>query len=124
MSVGVIIQARTWPKAGSMGGRGGDSRLCHGISPRAVVALERACVAAGVPPAVRIPSVAARAANTGATALPRARPAAMSLAAALPESRAASRCSAARRVISSADVGKRILRSSADTPERTASSEG
>jgi hypothetical protein len=107
-----------------MGGRGGVSRLVHGVSPRAAVAFESAWTRAGDPPAVLIPSVAARATNTGATAFPRARPAAMSLAVALPERSAASRCSAALRVISSTEVGKSSFRSSAVTPEITASSEG
>jgi hypothetical protein len=43
MSVGVIIQALTWLKRGSIGGRGGDSRLFHGVSPRADVAAASAC---------------------------------------------------------------------------------
>ena len=36
MSAGVIIQPLTCPKAGSMGARGGVSRLCHAISPRSL----------------------------------------------------------------------------------------
>ena len=120
----VIIHVRTLPNCGSIGGRGGDSRLFHGVSPRAATAFESACVWAGVPPAVFMPSAAARAAKIGATALPSARPAAMSLAVALPESRAASRWSAARRVISSTDVGNSSFSSSAVTPETVASSEG
>ena len=35
MSSGVIIQVRTLPKSGSIGGRGGVSMLLQGISPRA-----------------------------------------------------------------------------------------
>ena len=124
MSSGVIIHARTLPNAASIGGRGGDSRLRHGISPRAVAAAARAANSAGEPPAVRMPSVAARAVNSAATALPSARPAARSLAVARPESSAASRCSAALRLISSTLVGNSSLSSSAVTPESTASSEG
>jgi len=68
MSVGVIIHARTWPNSGSIGGRGGVSMLCHGISPRARALSAIACQIAGEPPAVRIPSEPARATNAVATA--------------------------------------------------------
>src|SRR5580765_4764829 len=51
MSSGVIIQALILPNSGSIGGRGGFSRLLHGISPRALTASDNACVAAGVLPA-------------------------------------------------------------------------
>src|SRR4249920_1629411 len=55
MSVGVIIQAFTWPNRGSIGGRGGDSMLFHGVSPRAAAAFASACTRAGLPPAVLMP---------------------------------------------------------------------
>ena len=47
-SVGVIIQASTLPKFGSIGGRGGVSRLFQGISPRAAAASASACHCARV----------------------------------------------------------------------------
>ena len=94
MSAGVIIQVRTLPKTGSIGGRAGTSMLFHGISPRAAAAFANACHSAGEPPAVLMPSVPARATNTAATACPSARPAAMSLAVALPRG---ARPAAARR---------------------------
>jgi len=99
ISSGVIIQAFTLPKTGSMGGRGGNSWLFHGISPRAVAVSAIACHIAGDPPAVLIPSEAARATNTAATACPRAKPAAMSLAVALPARIANCCCSFAFCVI-------------------------
>ena len=123
-SVGVIIHARTLPKFGSIGGRAGDSRLFQGTSPRAAAASARACHCAGVPAAAPIPSVPARATSTAATALPSASPAAMSLAVARPPRSAASRCSAALRVISSTAAGKRSLSISVETPDSTASSDG
>ena len=85
---------------------------------------ETTCQIAGVPPAAFIPSLAARAAKTAATALPRATPAAMSLGEARPERRAACCCSAALALISSTDVGKRSVSKAALTPASTASSEG
>ena len=124
MSAGVIIQARTLPKNGSIGGRAGMSMLFHGISPRAVAASASACHSAGEPPAVRMPSAPARATNTAATACPSARPAAMSLAVAFPDSSAACRCSAAFSVISSTAAGKSSFSISAVTPDITASSDG
>ena len=43
ISAGDIIHAFTWPKNGSIGGRGGVSWLFQGISPRAVAASASAC---------------------------------------------------------------------------------
>ena len=107
-----------------MGGRRGVSRLVHAISPREVVASAKVCHCAGVPTAFFIPSPPARAITSPATAFPSARPAATSLAVARPERMAASRCSAAFRVISSTAAGKSSFSISAETPESTASSEG
>src|SRR5687767_3113634 len=123
-SAGVIIQVRTRPKFGSIGGRAGDSWLLQGTSPCAIAESVSACQSAGLPPAVRMPSFAARAMNAVATALPNATPAAMSLADALPDHSAALRCSAALSVISSTAAGNNALSSSTVTPDSTASSEG
>ena len=68
MSSGVIIQALTFPKSGSIGGRGGISRLFHAISPRATVLSASAFHSAASPPAAPMPSAFARAMNTGAIA--------------------------------------------------------
>ena len=107
-----------------MGGRGGLSWLTHAISPRRVAAAASAWICAGVPPAAFIPSDAARALNTAATACPSASPAAISLADAFPDSSAAVRCSPAFSVISATDVGNNSFRISAETPDSTASSDG
>ena len=100
------------------------SRLVHAISPRAVATSERACHCAGVPTAFFIPSAPARATKMAATDLPRANPAARSLAVALPDQSAALRCSAALSVISSTAAGKSDFSMSTVTPEITASSDG
>src|SRR5450631_844468 len=42
-SAGVIIQDFTFPKNGSMGGRGGFSRLFQAVCPRATAASANAC---------------------------------------------------------------------------------
>src|SRR5882762_7749663 len=123
-SVGVMSHGCTWPKFGSIGGRGGDAWLTQGISPRATALSANAFHWAALPTAFRIPSGPARAINAVATALPRASPAAMSLAAALPDHRAALRSSAARWVISATPAGNRTFRISTVTPDSTASSEG
>jgi hypothetical protein len=121
---GVSIHVRTCPKLGSIGGRAGDSWLIQGVSPRAIAASARDFHREGLPPAVRIPSAPARATNAAATALPSARPAAMSLADALPDQSAAFRCSAASSVISSSAAGKSAFSISTVTPDSTASSDG
>src|SRR6476661_3340735 len=100
------------------------SWLTHAISPRAVAASARLFQRAGDPPAVLIPSPAARPRKTVATDLPSASPAARSLAVALPDHRAALRCSVALRVISSSEAGNKTFSISTVTPEITASSDG
>src|SRR6476646_819399 len=100
------------------------SWLTHAISPRAVAEAAIAFHIVGEPPAVRMPSAAARARKTAATDFPTARPAAISLAVALPDQIAALRCSAALSVTSSTAAGKSDLSISTVTPEMTASSEG
>src|SRR5256885_9692437 len=101
MSVGVIIHVLTLPKSGSIGGRAGISRLDHAISPRAAALSLIACHTAADPPAVFMPSFAARARNTAATHLPNPRAAARALRVAFPEHRAALRRPAAFKVSSS-----------------------
>ena len=98
--------------------RHGDLAARHSRRPR-----ER-WKSAGEPAAVRMPSVAARATSTAATAWPSASPAARSLAVALPASSAACRCWPALSVISSTDAGKSSFSISAVTPDTTASSDG
>src|SRR5687767_8039255 len=100
------------------------SRLIQAISPRAVAASASAFHRAVDPPAVRIPSPAARARKTAATDFPSASAAAMSLAVALPDQNAALRCSAAFSVISLTAAGKSVLSISTVTAEITASSDG
>src|SRR5207244_3839835 len=105
-SADVMSHACSRPKFGSIGGRGGDSWLIQGISPRATALSASACHWAALPTAFLMPSAPARAMSVAATALPNASPAAISLAAALPDHSAALRCSAARWVISATAAGK------------------
>ena len=107
-----------------MGGRAGMSRLVHATSPRAVAESASAFQSTADPPAVRIPSPAARARKTAATDFPSASPAARSLAVALPDQSAALRCSAAFSVTSSTAAGNSDFSISTVTPDITASSEG
>src|SRR5512141_77736 len=100
------------------------SRLTHAISPRAVAESASAFHNTADPPAVRMPSDAARARKSVATDFPSARPAARSLAVALPDQSAALRCSAAFSVISASAAGKSVLSISTVTPDITASSDG
>ena len=100
------------------------SWLTHAISPRAVAESASAFHNTADPPAVRIPSPAARARKTVATDFPSARPAARSLALAFPDQSAALRCSAALSVISSTAAGNSDFSMSTVTPEITASSDG
>src|SRR5258705_6291552 len=124
ISAGVMFHARTWPNNGSIGGRAGMSWLTQATSPRAVAESASAFHKTADPPAVFIPSPAARARNTVATDFPRARPAARSLAVALPDQSAAFRCSAALRVTSSTAAGNSVFSISTVTPDMTASSDG
>src|SRR3989454_430797 len=123
-SADVMSHACSRPKFGSIGGRGGDSWLIQGISPRATALSASACHWAALPTAFFMPSAPARAISVAATALPNASPAAISLAAALPDHSATLRCSAARWVISATAAGKRTFSISTVTPDSTASSEG
>ena len=125
---GVMFQAFTFPKLGSMHGRTGMSRLIQGISPRAIAPSANASHCVLLPTALAMPSVLNRpvpgAEIKVATALPKASPAEISLAVAFPDHRAALRWSPARNVISSTAAGNNNFSISAVTPEITASSEG
>ena len=124
MSSGVIIQAFTLPKSGSIGGRGGISRLFHGISPRAVAASASACRSRALPPAVPMPS-ASRARDEHRGDRLAEREAGGDVAGRrLARQQRGLRCSLAFALISSTDVGKSSFSSSTVTPDSTASSDG
>src|SRR5688572_9437519 len=112
------------PKNGSIGGRLGVSRLIHGISPCFTAVSANACHCGLLPPAVPIRSFLARFVASVATALPNAKPLAISLDVARPDQSAALRWLAACSVISSKAPGKSSFNISAVTPDNTASCEG